>query len=254
MSLDSRDWPTMDVAVRMNGVKLSIDPEDGYIRHIDDRCNLRLEVTGNESNVPFLVNRERDDKPVSLCDVLFGFREVRVRQSKEGHYKTDSRWNNVKLLSLDYSLAPVVFTVAVVSQKGDLFVTCDKRLAFGVDSDKQVWTYTADWRSLASKVSMLTGGRRVVKVEREIPVFCAWGEAGYTSWWDSSSGVGSVWILHENEKIEVSVYWAEIKRPGRRAYLVPGEAVSYEGVRAKRNPSGRSSSYKLELTGVSVVQ
>jgi hypothetical protein len=243
----------MDVAVRMNGEKLSIDPEDGYIGHIDHQCNLKLEVAGNESNVPFLVNRERDDKPIRLCEDLFGFQKIRVRQSKEGYYKTDSRRNNVRLLSLDYSVAPIVFTVAVVSQEEDFFVTCDKALKFGFDIDKQAWTYHTDWKSLFTRVCVITG-RKVIQADREVPDFYARGNTGITSWWDSSSGVGAVWIWYEGKKIEVSVYWAEIKRSGRRAYLIPGEVVSYERVRAKQNPSGRSSSFKFELTGVTVVQ
>ena len=257
-------WPTMDVAVRMNGMKLPINPEDGciewedgFVERINRWADLRLEVAGNDNNIPFLVNREKKDKPVTFCRDRFGYREIQVRHAgKEDCYKTDPRWNNVRLFSLDYSPAPipppVVFTVAVISQGGNLFVTCDKTLEFGEDPDKKVWTCHTEWKSLASKIFEITR-RKVVQVDQEAPDLHAQGNIGCTSWWDSSRGVGSAWIWHKGEKVEASVYWAEIQRPSRRAYLVPKESISFKEVITKRNPSGRNSKFKLELKGVEVI-
>jgi hypothetical protein len=263
-------WPTMDVAVRVNGMKLPINPEDGrieledgFIEKIANYCDLRLEVAGNESNIPFLVDRERDDKPIRLCRDRFGYREIQVRHAKgkEGHYKTDPRYNNIRLLSLDYDPTPpspdysptlVVFMVAVISQGGNLFVTCDPTLEFGKDPDENVWTCHTEWKSLDSKIFEITR-RKVVQVDQEPPDFCDQGKTGRVFWFDPSRGVGLAWVWYEGEKVEASVYWAEIQRPGRRAFLVPKESISYKGVRIKRNPSGRKSKFKLELTGVSVI-
>jgi len=93
-------WPTMDVAVRMNGIKLPINPEDGciesedgFVEHISRWADLVLEVAGNENNIPFLVDREKKDKPVTLCRDRFGYREIQVRRAKGkvDRYKTDPR-------------------------------------------------------------------------------------------------------------------------------------------------------------------
>ena len=254
-------WPRMDVAVRMNGIKLPIRPTDGCIELRIERIgrwdDLVLEVAGNDSNIPFLVNREEKNKPVTLCRDQFGYREIRVRRAKgkESHYKTNSHYNNIRLLSLDYDPTPLVFTVAVISQERNLFVTCDPTLEFGEDPDKKVWTCHTEWKSLDSKIYEITR-RKVVRVDREAPDFHVQENEniGYVFWWDSSRGVGLVLVWYKGEKVEASVYWAEIQKLSRRrAYLVPKGLVSYKEVITKRNPSGRNSGFKFELRGVSVI-
>jgi hypothetical protein len=255
-------WPTMDVAVRMNGIKLPFSPTDGCIELRTERIgrwdDLVLEVAGNDSNIPFLVNRGKKNKPVTLCRDRFGYREIQVRRAKgkEDCYKTDPHYNNVRLLSLDYDPdpdpPPVVFTVAVISQGGNLFVTCGPTLEFGKDPDKNVWTCHTEWKSLDSKIFEITR-RKVVQVDQEPPDFRDQGKTGRVFWFDPSLGVGLAWVYHEGEKVEASVYWAEIQRPGRRAYLVPKEKISYREVITKRNPSGRNSNFKFELTGVEII-
>ncbi len=265
-------WPRMDVAVRMNGIKLPISPIDGCIElrieNIGRWDDLVLEVAGNESNIPFLVNRERKDKPVTLCRDQFGYREIRVRRAKgkESHYKTDPHYNNIRLLSLDYdptsplspspdySPTPLVFTVAIISQGRNLFVTCDPTLEFGEDPDKKVWTCYTEWKSLDSKIFEITR-RKVVRVDRKAPDFHFQENEniGYVFWWDSSRGVGLVLVWYKGEKVEASVYWAEIQKFSRRAYLVPKGLIFYKEVITKRNPSGRNSDFKFELRGVKVI-
>jgi len=140
----------------------------------------------------------------------------------------------------------------VISQGGNLFVTCDPTLEFGEDPDKNVWTCHTKWKSLDSKIFEITR-RKVVQVDQEPPDFCDQGKVGRVFWFDPSLGVGSAWIYHEGEKIQASVYWEEVQRPssgaGSRAYLIPGETVSYEEVIAKRNLR-RKSKFKFELRNV----
>ena len=136
--------------------------------------------------------------------------------------------------------------MAVISQGGNLFVTCDISSEFGGDPDGKVWTSPTEWKSLDSKIFEITG-RKVVRAK-----------TGKVFWWNSSVGTGSVGgVEYEGKEIQASVYWEEIQRlssnAGSRAYLIPGETVYYEELIPKRNPSGRNSEFKFELKGVTVI-
>jgi len=238
--------PSMDLAIRVNGDKLSVDPKDGRIKSGGSISCLRLEITGNKNNIPFLVDQEKRDKPVTLCKDWFGYQEIQIIPVGNGNrYRTDPYRNSIRLLSLDYHREvkrPIAFAVAVISQGGNLFVTCDPTLEFGGDPDGKVWTSPTEWKSLDSKIFKITG-RKVVRVS-----------TGKVFWWNSPCGTGSVGgVKHGGKEIQASVYWEEIKRlsssAGSRAYLIPGETVSYERVIAKRNPK-RKSKFECELTGV----
>ena len=95
--------PMMNLAVRVNGNELSVDPKDGRIKSGGPINCLRLEITGDENNIPFLVDQERRDKPVRLCKDWFGYRKIQIIRVGNGNqYRTDPYWNNIYLLSLDF--------------------------------------------------------------------------------------------------------------------------------------------------------
>lgn len=244
-------WPTMHLAIYSNGKELSVDPEDGRIKSGGSINCLRLEITGDKNNIPFLVDQGKRDKPVTLCKDWFGYRKIQIIPAGNGNqYRTDSYWNNIRLLSLNYHRKvkrPIAFTVAVISQGRNLFATCDPTSEFGSDPDGKVWTSPTEWKGLDSKIYKITG-RKVVRAK-----------TGKVFWWNSSGGTGSVGgVDYEGEEIQASVYWKEIQRLGSsassRAYLVPGETVYYERVIDKRDPPGRpKSKFKFELEGVTVI-
>jgi hypothetical protein len=160
----------------------------------------------------------------------------------------------VRILSLDYYVAPVLFTVALASQNGVFFFTCDKTYEFTLAPKEMAakWLYPKKWDSLVEYLELITGQEIALFPNKGISLEV--GEnAGLVNWWDSSLGLGSVWVRHHRKTMEVAAHWSEISREDSKlAFLKPGEPVIYKEVIPKRKTTKYDSEFKYELTGLSL--
>jgi cold shock CspA family protein len=234
---------------------LRISP-DGYVKVIREPGNFWLNMKSNGKNIPFVVtDRNNENKPIRLLTGKVNAKvKINVRHSKTGeqYLRTFPNSNNMRVLSLDYDVAPTVFTISLSSQSGDLFLACDRTFEFGLSPNNGTWVYPKEWPSLVGYVKLITD-YNVVLQRPEPPGFRMCEETGLVKWWDSSLGFGCVWIEHEGRTIQAAVHWSQIQQRGRRAFLQPGEKVIYTDVRQKVNTTRYHSEFKKELVGVEVL-
>ncbi len=259
--------PGMEVLLKSWGKEYPIR-EDGYIGALPPGSRMELEIrTKREGFLVFHVNTEGDDFPVmsavnlarrenesSIIRGLFR-KSIPIVYPKKGKRVpiTYPDKNNIRIFD---SETMSVYTLAVVSQKGNGFVTFEKTFEFepGLNEKKEaVIFHSREWPLLVFMIEIFVEKPAQLRPKEPPSYISDSGLVGVVEFWDSPRGVGGVWIQFGDKwkVIMASVHWTKIVREdgSKRIFLQPGETIKFKDV-VSRRPGPHPSEFKYELTGV----
>lgn len=183
---------------------------------------------------------------------------IAVKQNREGIFHTEYPQNNLRLLHLQPGGRLDFWEIAIVSQKGQFFLT--RQLTYQSQCFRQgkrvLCPRFERWDSLIQALNRLPGLRQILKelpclpknhvrpLESHSPI--RKDNRGIVLWFNLAQGKGAI----ETKYGHASVHWSEIHRPeSLLRYLKAGEMVTFYGLRFPK--SRRPTSFKREAVGVS---
>ena len=163
-----------------------------------------------------------------------------------------SATNNLRLLDAPDGGCATLGEICVISQRGEFFLVVQNEaiscrqddggrvICLGLDGRPQIAEYLA---SLYANRKELLPPLQPPLPDPPVETFLV--NHGRVLWWSASQGMGRILT---NEGV-VGVHWSNVAPSDRRAYLVPGEPVSYVTLRTPHD-SGRKKRYQWEAIGV----
>lgn len=245
-----------NLALKLDGKDIEI-PQDGYLGEIAG-SSFVLRVSDVPDNVHAI--RVDNKKNVVLAKNLSELSrvfttKVTIKTSLDGYFHTEYPENVMRIIVLEDGIVQM-HEIALVSQHGHFYVTHQVTYVgqmYQLDGSLKFERFDS-WPQMMSLLSELMGEAvstlpeyvyQDVPVPAELPTGV--GEVG---WFNFAQGFG---MIRTNEGM-ARVHWTHVTRPNeRRAYLSPGEHVSFEALIDPRNTKGRTSSFKLEAVGVQPV-
>ncbi len=200
------------------------------------------------------VHSKRNDAKDSTSDVIGRYRlSIPVtRTPTEGIYVTMPATNNLRLLDAPDGGCATLGEICVISQRGEFFlVVQNEAISCRQDDGGRVICLGLDGRpQIAEYLASLYANRKeslppLQPPLPDPPVETFLVNHGRVLWWSASQGMGRILT----NKGVVGVHWSNVAPSDRRAYLVPGEPVSYVTLRTPHD-SGRKKSYQWEAIGV----
>lgn len=233
--------------------------EDGYVGKLTPGSAV-LEITVPPRCAAFHVDGKKNvfpkkDTSLTESERVFSLK-IPIDADLQGTYCTRYRSNNLRLLELSEALSLCVWEVALVSQGGDFFITCERTHEFSCYRDRHgavscpyfegrpnVWPQFMDMLSetLHEVVDTLPDENEFEDAADQNEVFAPL--TGRVLWWSPAQGLGA---LKTHEGV-ARVHWSQIISRERLARLTKDERVAFAGLLTLTNDR---TSFKLEAYGV----
>lgn len=264
------------VTVRVNYAGQFLAPhDDGYLGKLKGgKVTIRVEVQPNRPVLGYIMSGDKDIQPAEdIAPKLTPPRkgrvyvvDVNIVESIDRFPTTKYPRNNIRLLEfVDFSLVRL-WTVAIVSQWGDFFLTieCPHEGRFYRSGEKVVSPYYEKKRpTLIPHVATLLGRNveRLPSIDQyeaavEQPLrpdqekILRHPNLGIVEWWNFAMGTGGIVTARKAAR----VHWAQIEngRP-RLRFLRKGEVVAFRELVAPVQTTRRTTTYELEARGVRII-
>lgn len=247
----------VSIAVFANdGAKIEAQP-DGYLGALmGRRVILEVQVAHDRPNVfAFTLDgqyRVLPKKDEGSDGKIYRLSIPLRNHPEEGFGYTHARMNNLRLVEAGDGGNARLWEISVISQKGEFFLVAqrDQEAECFRDGDAIVCPSFPGRPQIAAYLASLYATRIgtlpfLPPASPDPPAETFGPKRGRALWWSASQGMGR--ILTDNGV--AGVHWRNVAPTGRRAYLAPGDLVTYEKLRVP-HASDRAKSYALEAVGV----
>ncbi len=255
----------VSITVSMDGNVLEVQ-DDGYLGklvpgqalievYVLPGCNIYgFTVDGKKNVVPkkdwaLLARPPKEGKHYKA--------RVQIKTSLEGVYHTEYSDNNLRLLELNSDGNVRIWEIALISQGGDFFVTIQQTYTVCCYSDGQKVVcprFDEKWPSIVKLLGKLLGDKvkglapvKEYQPEPEPTVDDLAPNTARVLWFNlARGGIGAI----TTPEGEARVYWKQVTKRNRLAFLVPGEVVRYESLGTPFQTRARPTAFKKQAVGV----
>lgn len=176
--------------------------------------------------------------------------EMQVKLTNDGRNHVEYPENNMRLVRV-LSGKVEIWQITVIAQNNSFFLITEK--SYDIYVKNNIVYYPHSFRKRPQYVAFLNEilSNPIVKYQPESTAEGLKKDEGRVLWWNSAQGFGAI-ITQEGV---LRVYWEEVAKRPRLAYLIPGEIVKYQGVKLPVQPPDtlRKTSFQKEAMGVKPV-
>jgi cold shock CspA family protein len=245
----------VSIAVKLNGEESKVQ-KDGFLGRLVGPSHVDIIVhTARPDIIGLMVGGKKDVViKKNLASLPLKHYKLRVHIPEEATPHTVYPFNNLRFVEWDMNGMVRIWEVAVISQAGNFFLTIQEtyKVCCYRSDDKIICPEFPNWPQMVNFLATLLqeqiNNLRTLSEFRPGPRPSTKGlgpKDGLVRWFNFAMGYGAILT----KRGVARVYWSNIQRNGRLAYLEPGGMVNFTSL----CPPEGETQFKWEAIGVKSV-